>query len=154
MKTRSILGSLVLVLAGAALCVAADLNMGTWKLNEAKSKFGAGATKNHTVVYEMDGDDVKVTVDGVDKDGKAMHNVWVGKYDGKDYPVKGESAYDTRAYTKINDHTLNMTIKKDGKVVASGTITVSADGKSRMVKTSATDPKVMGMDQAAVYDKK
>jgi hypothetical protein len=36
--------------------------MGTWKLNEAKSKIPAGATKNHTVVYEAAGDSIKVTV--------------------------------------------------------------------------------------------
>ena len=39
--------------------------MGTWKLNEAKSKF-AGKARNHTVVYEASGDQTKVTVDGVD----------------------------------------------------------------------------------------
>ena len=43
MKTKTILASLVVFLAGFAVCVAADLNMGTWKLNEAKSKLGAGA---------------------------------------------------------------------------------------------------------------
>jgi len=42
--------------------------MGTWKLNEAKSKIGAGSPKNSTVVYEAAGDSVKVTVDGTDGD--------------------------------------------------------------------------------------
>jgi hypothetical protein len=27
---------------------------------------------------------VKVTVNGTDKDGKASHNQWTGKFDGKD----------------------------------------------------------------------
>ena len=153
MKTRSILASLVLVLAGAALCLAQDVNMGTWKLNDAKSKFGAGNGKSETVVYAMDGDKVKVTVDGTTADGKPMHNEWVGKYDGKDYPVKGTAAYDSRAYKPINDRTMNMTIKKDGKVIANGTITVAADGKSRTVKVSGVDPHVTAFDQTAVYDK-
>jgi hypothetical protein len=153
MRNRAILASLVVLLAGAALCVAADVNMGTWKLDDAKSKFGDGNGKATTVVYSMDGDNVKVSVDGTDKDGKAMHNEWVGKYDGKDYPVKGTSAYDSRAYTKITDSTMNMTIKKDGKVVANGTITVAPDGKSRMVKVSGVDPKVTAFDQKAYYNK-
>jgi hypothetical protein len=46
--------------------------MGTWKLNEAKSTFASGATKNSTVVYEAAGDNVKVTVGGTDKDGKPL----------------------------------------------------------------------------------
>ena len=48
---------------GAAVCLAQDPHMGTWKLNEAKSKFAPGVPKNHTVVYETAGDNVKITVD-------------------------------------------------------------------------------------------
>ena len=153
MRTRTILASLVAFFAGLTLCFAADVNMGTWKLNDAKSKFGAGAAKVMTVVYEASGDSVKVTVDGVDKDGKAMQNVWVGKFDGKDYPVTGVALYDSRAYTKVDDHTMNMAIKKDGKVVATGKIVVAADGKSRVVTTTPTDAKMTALSQNAVYDK-
>jgi formylglycine-generating enzyme required for sulfatase activity len=153
MRTRTILAAPVLFLAGLALCLAADAHMGTWKLNEAKSKFNPGATKNMTVVYEAAGENVKVTVDGVDKDGKPVHQVWVGKFDGKDYPVTGEAQYDTRSYTKVDDHTIDMTIKMGGKVVATGKITVAADGKSRTVTTKATDPKAAGLNATAVYDK-
>lgn len=154
MKTRTTLTALGAFLAGVALCFAADVNMGTWKLNDAKSTFGAGAAKPTTVVYEAAGENVKVTVDGTDKDGKPVHNVWVGKYDGKDYPVTGDAPYDSRAYTKVDDHTTNMTIKKGGQVIATGSIVVAADGKSRTVKVKSTDPKVTGLDQSAVYDKK
>lgn len=153
MKTRTFLASLGLFIAGVALTFAADPNMGTWKLNEAKSKFSAGATKNNTVVYAPAGDMVKVTVDGVDKDGKAVHNVWTGKFDGKDYPVTGEPAYDARSYTKVDDHNMNMSLKKGGAVVGSGKISVSADGKSRTVTSMAADPKMTAMNNTAVYDK-
>ncbi len=153
MRTRTILAAPVLFLAGIALCLAADAHMGTWKLNEAKSKFSPGATKNMTVVYEAAGENVKVTVDGVDKDGKPVHQVWVGKFDGKDYPVTGENNYDSRAYTEVDDHTMDMTIKMGGKLVGTGKITVAADGKSRTVTTKATDPKAAGLNATAVYDK-
>ena len=153
MKTRTILFTLALCFAAVAVGFASDANMGTWKLNDAKSKFSPGATKNTTVVYAPAGDMVKVTVDGVDKDGKAEHNEWTGKFDGKDYPVTGGSAYDSRAYTKVDDHTMNMTIKKAGKVTATGKIVVSADGKSRTVTTMGSDPKMMAMNATAVYDK-
>ncbi len=153
MKTRTILASVAAFFAGLALCFAADPNTGTWKLNESKSKFSPGATKNHTVVYAPAGDMVKVTVDGVDKDGKAEHNEWTGKFDGKDYKVTGAATYDTRAYTKVDDRTLDMTIKKSGKVVATGKIVVAADGKTRTVTTAGADPKAAGMNNTAVYDK-
>ena len=96
MRTRTILATLGVFLAGAALCLAADMNMGTWKLNEAKSRIAAGSPKNTTVTYAAMGDNVKVTVDGVDKDGKPTHNEWTGKFDGKDYAVTGDPASDMR----------------------------------------------------------
>src|SRR5438552_14766692 len=131
----------------------ASKQMGTWKLNEAKSKFAPGASKNNTVVYEAAGDDVKVTVDGTDRDGKATHNEWTGKFDGKDYPVTGDPTSDARSYKKVDARTLELTVKKDGKVTASGRIVVAADGKSRTVSTSATDPEGKKIKNTAVYDK-
>jgi len=127
--------------------------MGTWKLNDAKSKFPAGATKNTSVVYEAAGDQVKVTVDGTDADGKSVHNEWTGKFDGKDYPVTGDPNTDARAYKKVNDHTLSMTVKKAGKVTVTGRIEVSADGKTRTVSTKGTDAKGAKVSTTAVYDK-
>jgi hypothetical protein len=151
-KARTILATLVCFFTGLAL-YAADPNMGTWKLNEAKSKFAAGANKFTTVVYAPAGDMVKITVDGTDKDGKAVHNEWTGKYDGKDYPVTGDAVADSRSYTKVDDRTLNMTVKKGGKVIGTGTIVVSADGKSRTVTTKGADASMASMNNTAVYDK-
>jgi hypothetical protein len=136
-----------------AVCFASDAQMGTWKLNEAKSKFAAGAPKNHTVVYEAAGDKVKVTVDGVDAAGKPLHNEWTGAFDGKDYPLVGDPSADMRSYKKINDNKLEITNKKDGKVTTSGTIEVSADGKTRTVSTTSTDAAGKKMKNTAVYDK-
>ncbi len=133
MKTRAILFTLLLCFVGAAVCFADDPQVGTWKLNEAKSKIGAGSPKLTTVVYEAAGDGVKVTVDGTDGDGKPLHSEWTGKYDGKDYPVTGDPSTDTRSYKKVDDHTLAFTNKKGDKVIISGRGVVSADGKTRTV---------------------
>ena len=153
MKTRTVLLTLAALFAAAVMCFAADANMGTWKLNEAKSKISPGTTKNITVIYTAAGDSTKVTVVGVDADGKPAHNEWTGKFDGKDYPVIGDPASDTRAYKRVDDRTLAMTIKKGGKVTMTGRIAVSADGKSRTVTTSGTDAKGKKISSTAVYDK-
>ena len=153
MKAKTILVTLAVLFIGAAVCFAADANMGTWKLNEAKSKFGTGATKNTTVVYEAAGDMVKVTVDGIDSDGKPVHSEWTGKFDGKDYPVTADATSDARSYKKVDDHTMQLTVKKDGKVTATGRIVVAADGKTRTVTTSGTNPKGAKVKNTAVYDK-
>jgi hypothetical protein len=142
---------------GAAASVAADSTMGawmgSWKLNEAKTNLGAGATKNHTVSYATSGDNLVVTVDGVSADGKAVHHVWTGKLDGKDYPVTGDPTGNTRAYKKIDASTLEFVGKKDGKVTVTGRVTHSADGKTRTVTTSMTDATGKKIKSTAIYDK-
>jgi hypothetical protein len=149
-----ILLSLVFCFFGAAVSfAAADGFMGTWKLNEAKSKLGPGVPKNTTVVYEAAGDSVKVTIDGTDADGKPTHNEWTGKFDGKDYPVTGDPTSDARALKKVDDHTITFTVKKGGKVTTTGSIVLAADGKSRTVTTSGTDAKGNKVSGTAVYDK-
>ena len=153
MNAKAIVLGLLLCFVGVAVSFAQDPNMGTWKLNEAKSKLAPGATKNHTVVYEAVGDNVKVTIDGTGKDGKPTHNEWTGKFDGKDYPVTGDPNSDARSYTKINDRTMGFNTKNGGKMTTSGRIVVSADGKSRTVHTSGTDAAGKKVSGAAVYDK-
>jgi hypothetical protein len=153
MKTQMTGLTLALCFFGAAVCLADDPQMGTWKLNEAKSKFAPGVPKNHTVVYETAGDNVKITVDGTDKDGKSTHNEWTGKFDGKDYPVTGDPASDMRSYQKVGDRVLKMKVKKDGKVTITGRIIVSADGKSRIVTTGEAAAKDKGFRNRSVYDK-
>ena len=154
MKTQIIGLTLALSFVAGAACFAADdPQIGTWKLNEAKSKLTADAGKNTTVVYEAAGDQVKVVIDGTDKDGKATHNEWTGKFDGKDYAVTGDPKSDMRAYKKTDDHTLAFTVKKDGKTTATGRIVVAADGKSRMVTAKGADEQGKKSKDKAAYDK-
>ena len=152
MVKKVLLLTLGVCFLNASAAIAADPQIGTWKLNEAKSKIGPGSPKNNTVVYEVAGDQVKVTVDGVDAKGQPLHHVWTGKFDGKDYAVTGNPLEDTRAYKQVNDHTLTFDQKKGGKVVLTGRVVVAADGKSRTVTTSGT---VDGQKTSttAVYDK-
>ena len=153
MRVRTILLTLAALFAAGGVSFAADVNLGTWKLNDAKSKLSPGTGKNTTVVYAAAGDSVKVTVDGVDADGKPTHNEWTGKFDGEDYPVTGDPTSDMRAYKRVNDHTLAFTAKKGGKVTLTGKVVVSADGKSRTVTTSGTDAKGKKTTSTSIYDK-
>jgi hypothetical protein len=153
MKTKTVGLSFILCLAAGAFCLAADdPMMGTWKLNEAKSKITPGAPKNSTVVYGAAGDQIKITVDGTDADGKTSHSEWTGKFDGKDYPVTGDATADMRSYKKEGKD-LELTNKKDGKVTVTGKVVVSADGKTRTVTISWTDAKGAKMASTAIYDK-
>jgi hypothetical protein len=153
MKTRSFVLTLALCFAAGTVCFAADPQMGTWRLNEAKSKFAAGSVKNNKVVYKAAGNSVKITVDGTDADGKPTHGEWTGKFDGKDYPVTGDPTSDMRSYTKVDDHTLDFAVKKGGKTTVTGRVVVAADGKTRTVTTSGMNAKGKKVKNVGVYDK-
>jgi len=152
-KTRIAAVAVALSFTAATACFAANPQMGTWKLNEAKSKLVPGMGKNTTVTYAEQKDKIKITVDGVDKDGKPTHSVWVGKFDGKAYPVKGNLPYNSVAYRVVNDRTNDITAMKDGKIGWNGRITVSADGKSRTVTINGTDAQGKKFKAKVVYDK-
>lgn len=152
MKTRTIALLISLVFVSVAVGFQNNPQLGTWKLNEAKSKF-AGKARNQTVVIETVGDQIKVTVDGVDEAGAAAHNEWTGKFDGKDYPVTGDPATDSRYYRMTGTNTWDVAQKKDGKVTSSGRVVISSDGKTRTVTISGTDPQGKKFTNVAVYDK-
>jgi len=152
-NTRIVAVAVALSFMAATACFATSPQMGTWKLNETKSKLVPGMGKNTTVTYAEQKDKIKITVDGVDKDGKPTHSVWVGKFDGKAYPVKGNLAYNSVAYKVVNDRTNDITAMKDGKIGWTGQITVAADGKSRTVTINGTDANGKKFKGKAVYDK-
>ena len=137
MKTKTFGLTLMFCFLTAAVCFGADPQIGTWKLNEAKSQFAPGTGKNTMVVYtDAAGGKVKITTDGIDAHGKTTHSEWTGKFDGRDYPVTGDPASDMRSYTKLDERTMDFTVKKHGKITVTGRVAVAADGKSRTVTTS------------------
>ena len=156
MKRKMLLWTAVLLFGAVGMSYAAGASsafMGTWTLNEAKSKMAAGSGKNSTVTYTMDGDNIKCTIEGTDGNGQAIHTEWSGKFDGKDYPVTGDPTSDMRSYRMVSAHTLMASDKKDGKVIITARVAVSADGKSRTVTIHGKDAKGMRTTIVAVYDK-
>jgi hypothetical protein len=152
-KTRIAAVTVAFSFVAATGCFAANAHIGTWKVNEAKSKQAAGMGKTNTVVYAKKKDQIQVTVDGSDKDGKPTHGVWMGKTDGKAYKVKGNLAWDAMAYKTVDERTYDITAMKGGKVTWSGRSTVAKDGKSRTLNMSGTGADGKKFMAKNVYDK-
>ena len=153
MSTKKTVAIAALWLAAVAVGFAADPNVGSWKLNEAKSKMTAGAARNNTVVYTAAGDSYKCVVDGLDAAGKAAHNEWTGKFDGKDYAVTGDATADTRSVKLVSPGHYELTNKKGGKTVLTGTVQFSADNKTRTLTTHTTDAAGKKITSVAVYER-
>jgi hypothetical protein len=82
--------ALSLVTSGALLAQS-NPQIGTWKLNVAKSNFGGTpAPKNETRTVEAQGDGAKYSFEGVGADGSSIAWSFTTKYDGYDCPQARE----------------------------------------------------------------
>jgi hypothetical protein len=153
MRTKIAVVIVALSVMATVACFGANPHVGKWKLNEAKSKLPPDMGKNTTVTYTEEKEKMKVTVDGVDKDGKPMHGVWVGQADGKTYKMKGNLPWDAAAYKVVNDHTYGITTMKGGKMRTIGTSTVSANGKTRTVATEGTGADGKKFKSKSIFDR-
>jgi hypothetical protein len=75
------------------------------------------------------------------------------KADGTDQSVSGHPYYDTVVIKVVNDHSIEETDKKNGKVVSTSTSTVSPDGNTLMFEFSDSSntnggPPVTGKGEA------
>ena len=145
----------VLFCFAASGAFAADVFSGNWKLDLAKSKYDPGPPPkgpNFSKIEAIDGG-LKYTNDGVNAEGKPTHNEWSGKFDGKDNPVKGDPNRDTAALKKIDNYTIEITNKKDGKVTTVTRVVFSKDGKTRTQTTKGTNTKGVAVNNTVVYTK-
>jgi hypothetical protein len=154
MRTNTFGLILAVCFLSAGACFA-DPHKGTWKLNPAKSTLGKGTARNNVVNYEFEfpGLRTKVLIDGVDASGHPFHSAWEGRFDGKERPVTGDPASDSRSYAKVNENTLDFTAKKAGHVVSTGRIVVAADEKTRTVTSWSTNSKGKKVKSIAFYDR-
>jgi hypothetical protein len=135
-----------------ALFAADDPFIGTWKLNVEKSKFKLGhPTKEMTVTFEPDGSDLKRTATGVDPDGEPIKQNGTVPWDAMDHKVDAPGI--TVAVKKINDHSVEVTVKHEGKIVSSGRTVVSKDGKTMTATEKGEDPKGRPFDNVTVFEK-
>jgi hypothetical protein len=146
---------LVVMFAGTTLAQPGGSNLGTWKINLAKSKYAAGkAPKSATFTVAAAGAGIKVTVDSVGADDTVSHWGYTANYDGKDNPITGNCLYgDVVAATRVDASTINIIYKKGGTVTVTQTFAVSSDGKTGTVTGAGTNAAGQTVSSVAVYDK-
>ena len=158
MRKSLVLAVLAIVSAtgGAAIAAAAvpDPVIGTWQLNVSKSTFKPGpAYKSQTRTYSQSGPSITAVIKTVHADGKETTTQITYQLDGKDYPVTGNPDADSNAVTQVDSNTAKFSLKKAGKVVQTGSRTVSKDGKTLTVKSKGTSAKGEKFDDVLVLDK-
>ena len=153
MKRLSVTSLLILIGFVAAI-YGADNFTGTWKLNIAKSKYSPGMPpKSQTTKLETTKDGIREIVDRVNADGSMTHWDYTAKFDGKDYEIKGDPDRDHASVKKIDDYTLEVVNKKDGKVTTSMKLVVAKDGKSRTNTVTGKNAAGVAVNNVLVFDK-
>ena len=149
-RAAAVLG--ILALAGAA-SAQTDPNVGTWKLNLAKSKYNGGTPpKSATVVIESAGQGIKVTANQVLADGATRTISYTASYDGKDAAVSGTPDYNVVSMTRSGNTTKGVR-RRGAKRAETFTTTVSADGKTRTTTATGTDATGKKVDIVQVFDR-
>jgi hypothetical protein len=130
-----------------------DLLAGTWRLNVAQSRYETGAAPKSqtTTLHAMDGG-IHEVVERVNGDGTTTRWEVMAKYDGRDYPVKGDPSRDTVAMTKVDQYTVDIVNKKAGAVVSRMRILLAADGRSRT--NTVTDPSGAKTTAVLFFDRR
>jgi hypothetical protein len=144
MKKLSFLLPLGALLFAPVLASAQSAFDGTWKVDMSKVDFPKKP-------------DVFLLQNGM-YECKSCTPPFKVKADGSDQAVTGHPYFDSVAIKVVNDHEIQETDKKGGKVVTTSTSTVSADGKTvsfSFTDTSDTNggPPVTGKGEAALVMK-
>jgi len=129
--------------------------VGTWKLNLTKSKSGTGTSPLQSFMTKIEAQEngIKFVEDGVDSNGKSLHVEFDAKYDGKDYPFRGDPDVDTVALTRVDANTFDLLMKKAGKGIVSSREVVSEDGKTWTETEKVKDARGGDIVNVWVYDK-
>ena len=147
---------LVVVLAGTTFAQSSTpTNIGTWKLDLAKSKISADlAPKSATFTVEAAGAAAKVTVDAVYAEGTVRHWAYTANYDGKDNPINGNCQYgDVVAATRVDSNTTRHIYKKGENVTVTQNAVVSSNGKAMTITSTGTNALGQTVNTVGVYDK-
>ena len=155
MRSRIILVAAIFILRLTLIGQAQAPLFGTWKLNLAKSAYDPGPPpyKRSTCRIEPWEDGMKVTYDMVGTRGGITHLEWIGRLDGKDYPIEGLDDVLTNAYTRIDDRTFEVILKVDGVKAAVARIAISTDGKTLTTTTTARNAQGRSVITTTVYEK-
>ena len=150
-----VVASLAFLIAAAALAQAKDPVEGTWELNVAKSTFSPGpAPKSETRIYVASGSDLKLTLKGVDGDGKPTSIQASYSLDGREHPIVGSPDADSQSIARVDDLSTKGTLKKGGKVVQKVRREITKDGKTMTITFEGVNARGQTIKNVMVFEKK
>jgi hypothetical protein len=129
--------------------------VGIWRLNVTKTTMSPGpkpASSTVTITAADGGGIRQVTEQSLGLG--ASKSEFTARFDGADYPIRGNPNADVVALKRIDDLSYEVVGKKGGKVMITSRVSHSADGKTRTVVQTGVDAKGQKISNTMVYDRR
>lgn len=133
---------------------------GTWKLNLAKSKYNPPelAQKAILATYQVKGDTVTASLEGVDYLGRAVRSEYTATFDGREHPTRGTidgqpAPSQAISWKKIDDLTYEVHNILNGQVLTTQRMVIAADGKSRTTTISGHDAQGRTVNNVLFFER-
>ena len=142
--------------AVALVAQSSDPWIGTWTVNLEKSTYRPGPKPAFAATTTVTGsqDSIEIAIDNVNGQGRPTHEETTGRFDGKQYPVKGApNANTTMGYRRIDSRTFESTVQVNGTTVATYTVRISADGQTWTATQTGTNAQGQATNNVVVLEK-
>jgi hypothetical protein len=142
---------------GSAFGTPENAFLGTWKLNNSKSKFDPGPSpKEKTITFERKGERIRRTSMGMDGCGKpitrdGLDDVSI-RWDGEYHEVtRSHQRPLVVAVNQVNARTMYVRTKRDQKIINRVYATISKDGKTLTMKEKGINSRGQKTNNVEVF---
>lgn len=140
--------------AGSVVLAQSNAFVGTWKLDQAKSKYTTGSPmKEDTVTITTTGVEDQIEGSGTAADGSAAHRKIAVPSKGGAGRFLIAGPYDAVSQKIDNDNARELSETKAGKEVLHINAVVSKDGKTMRVTVKGIDGQGKPVSGIAIYEK-
>lgn len=156
-RPLGLVGSVLALVLSASVALPAQAPppwIGVWRLNISKTTMSPGpkpASSTVTIQAADGGGFRQVTEQSLGLG--ASKSEFTAKFDGADYPIRGNPNADVVTLKRIDDLSYELVGKKGGKVMITSRVTHSPDGKTRTVVQAGVDAKGQKVSNTMVYDR-
>ncbi len=129
-----------------------DLFCGYWEMDPAGNQYEMGEPPaSASYIIEPFGEAYRITMAWMDYANNPFEMMYMTTPDGVEHAYENPAQADTIRSTRVDEHTFDTEVTKNGLIIATGRRVISADGQSMTVAQSGTRPNGTSFTNLSVY---